>query len=494
MREEKGAERPFAGLPRSTPEEQGIASSAILSFVQAVDREVDAIHSVMLVRHGHVVAEGWWSPYGANLIHKVYSVSKSFAASAVGLAISEGLLSVDDPVLRFFPDDAPAEPSENLQAMRVRDLLTMSTGHRDEHLAKVRELSGDHLTRAFLALPVEHKPGTLFVYNTPATYILSAILQKVAGVTMLDFLRPRLFAPLGIEEPTWPSSSEGITLGGIGLSLRTEDLANFGELYLRQGTWRNRTLIPAPWVVAATARQTSNGSNPESDWEQGYGYQFWRSRHGAFRADGAFGQFCIVMPAQDAVIAITAGTRNMQGVMNLIWDRLLPAMGDLRLSPDPDAHEKLKRALGGLMLHVPRGSTESTLAREVSGRTYIFASNFQDIDAIAMEFRADDATLVVSGLGEEHRIRCGYGTWKKGDTAFAAGAHWWLADRGSQAVAASGAWTSTDVFTTKLSFYRTPLAVTLTLRFGGDRLLLLNVDTNVEVGPNQKALLVGDAS
>lgn len=479
-------------LPRSTPEAQGIASSAVLSFVEAADREVDAIHSFMLVRHGHVVAEGWWSPYAAGVAHRMFSVSKSFTASAIGMVIAEGMLGLDDPILRFFPESAPARPSENLQAMRVRDLLTMSTGQRVEHVEKIALLARDHLTAAFLDLPVDHKPGTLFVYNTPATYVLSALVQKVTGMTMLDYLGPRLFAPLGIEQPTWAASSEGVTLGGIGLSLRTEDIARFGQLYLRQGNWQGRTVIPAPWVAAATARQMSNGSNPDSDWEQGYGYQFWRGRHGSYRGDGAFGQFCIVMPREDAVVAITGGTRNMQGVMNLVWDKLLPAMQEGAPQSDPGTHEALERKLAGLTLRGPRGSAESGATRQVSGKTYIFPSNPQNIDAIAMEFRGEDATLVVSGLGKEHRIECGYRGWKTGRTDFVAGAHAWLADPVEQPVAAWGAWTASDVFTMKLALYRTPLAVTFTLRFGGDRLLVLRTDYSVGVDSSGPVLLVGD--
>ena len=151
--------------------------------------------------------------------------------------------------------------------------------------------------------------------------MLSAMVQNATGETVLDYLRPRLFDPLGIENPTWASSPEGITLGGYGLSVRTEDIARFGQLYLRKGLWRGMQLVPADWVAEATARQVSNGSNPRSEWDQGYGYKFWRCRHNAYRADGAFGQYCIVLPDQDAVVAITSGVRDMQAVMNLVWDR-----------------------------------------------------------------------------------------------------------------------------------------------------------------------------
>src|SRR5215831_16587670 len=346
-------------LPRSTPEKQGISSAAILDFVEAADKQVNSIHSFMLVRHGQVVAEGWWAPYGREIPHMLFSLSKSFTSTAVGLAIAEGKLSLDDEVLKFFPADAPVEPSANLKAMRLRDLLIMSSGQHSNDVARFTFQTNAILTKEFLALPVEHKPGTFFFYNTPGTYMQSAIVQKVTGQTVLDYLRPRLFDPLGIANPTWGTSPQGITLGGYGLSVRTEDIAKFGQLYLQKGKWDGKQLIPATWVEAATSRQTSNGSSPRSDWDQGYGYQFWRSRHGAYRGDGAHGQYCIVLPEQDAVIAITSGVKNMQAVLNLIWDKLAPALKASALSADEKARKKLKQRLKGLTLPPQKGSAQA---------------------------------------------------------------------------------------------------------------------------------------
>ncbi|HEY2411543.1 MAG TPA: serine hydrolase, partial [Pirellulaceae bacterium] len=284
-------------LPRSSPEAEGVSSAGVLAFIEAADKGLDSLHSIMLVRHGKVVAEGWWAPYSPAAPHSLYSLSKSFTSTAVGMAIAEGKLKLDDDVLKFFPEDAPAEPSKNLQAMRVSDLLRMNTGHQTEP----KRVADQVWTKAFLAHEVPFKPGTHFLYNTSATYMLSAIVQKATGEKLIDYLRPRLFEPLGIENPTWESSPQGINTGGYGLSVRTEDIAKFGQLYLQKGTWHGKQLLPEEWVAKATARQTSNGSNPKSDWDQGYGYQFWRCRHGAYRGDGAFGQFCVVLPEQDAV-------------------------------------------------------------------------------------------------------------------------------------------------------------------------------------------------
>ncbi|MFT5522947.1 MAG: CubicO group peptidase (beta-lactamase class C family) [Pirellulaceae bacterium] len=331
-------------LLRSTPEAQGVSSAVIREFIEAADQQVNSMHSFMLVRHGHVVAEAWWQPESAEKQHILWSLSKSYTSTAVGLAVAEGKLSVDDLVLKFFPEDAPANPSANLQAMRIRDLLTMACGHQDE----VKLDDNTPWVQAFLAHPVPHKPGTHFRYNTPGTYMLSAIVQEVTGKTVLEYLTPTLFEPLGILDPKWDSSPQGISIGGYGLFVRTEDIAKFGQLYLQKGKWQGQQLLPASWVEQATSKQVSNGSDPSRDWDQGYGFQFWRCRHGAFRGDGKDGQFCIVLPEQDAVIAITANTRDMQAELNVVWDKLLPAFSNQPHKENPTEQAKLKATIAKL--------------------------------------------------------------------------------------------------------------------------------------------------
>ncbi len=473
------AERSSSRLPRSSPEAQGVSPTALLAFIEAADKNIDSMHSFMLVRHGHVVAEGWWSPYSADAPHALYSLSKSFTSTAVGLAIDEGKLSLHDEVLKFFPEDAPAQPSANLKAMRVSDLLRMSTGHQVEPPRPPDQV----WTKAFLSPPVPHKPGTHFLYNTSATYMLSAIVQKATGKTVLDYLRPRLFEPLGIENHTWGASPQGITLGGYGLSIRTEDIARFGQLYLQKGRWNGRQLLPQSWVESATARQTSNGSNPKSDWEQGYGYQFWRCRHGAYRGDGAFGQYCIVMPEQDAVIAITSAVKDMQYVLNLVWEKLLPALKSESLPPDEDARRKLQQTLDGLSLPTQKGSASPA---HFTDTKYTFRSNNLKIEAIALERDGEAVTLIARIDGAEWRIACGAGSWKKGRVAL-----------GSmfpeQPAAVSGAWVADHTYKAKICFYETPFIVTLTLKFNGDQ-LVLDSELNVSFGFDVRLVSWGDGT
>jgi CubicO group peptidase (beta-lactamase class C family) len=466
-------------LPRSSPEAQGVSSSGLLAFVDALDK-VDVMNSVMVVRHGHVVAEGWWAPYDAQSPHQLFSLSKSFTSTAVGLAIAEGKLSVDDEVLKFFPDDAPKEPSNNLKSMRVSDLLRMSTGHQAEPARK----SDEPWTKTFLAQPVPFKPGTHFLYNTSATYMLSAIVQTITGQTVLEYLKPRLFEPLGIESPTWEAGPQGISAGGFGLNVRTEDIAKFGQLYLQKGRWNGRQLVPPEWVEAATARQTSNGSNPKSDWDQGYGYQFWRCTHNAYRGDGAFGQYCVVMPEQDAVLVITSGVKDMQAVLNLAWQHLLPAVKASPLPTDDRAAKTLGERLRGLTVRPPEGSTPP--ASDVWGKRFTFPDNPRKLESLALEKTGNDGTvtLVVRVDGAERRIACGRGAWQKGRLAWGR-----LAE---QPAAASGAWTEADTFTAKLCFYETPFVVTLRLKFAGDEVLVTS-EANVGFGSTREPEVVGKA-
>ncbi len=338
-------------LPRSTPEAQGISSQAILDFVEAADKNIDTLDSFMIVRHGQVIAEAWWKPAAADKPHVLHSLSKSFNAAAVGLAMEDGKLNLDDRVLKFFPADAPPDPSGNLKAVTVRDLLTMSSGQDTEP----KPIGGVPSVKQFLAWPFPYKPGTHFQYNTMGSYVLSAIVTKATGQTSLEYLKPRLFSPLGIENPRWDASPEGNSLGGYGLWLRTEDIAKFGQLYLQKGKWHDRQLIPREWIEQSTSKQISNEQESHAkigpDWQQGYGFQFWMCRHNAYRADGAAGQFIVVMPDQDVVVAITADTGNMQGELDLIWEHLLPAFHAEALPDNTAVQQKLKQAVANLIAH-----------------------------------------------------------------------------------------------------------------------------------------------
>lgn len=469
-------------LQTSTPEAQGISSTALLAFIDTLEQNIDGIHSVMLLRHGYRVGAGWWSPYAHDQPHMLFSVSKSFTSSAIGLAIAEGRLSLDDPVISFFPADAPTHVSNNLASMQVRHLLSMSSGHAVDTLSPFAERPSDNWISDILAQPVDHQPGTQFVYNSGASYLLSAIVQQVSGMRVLDYLQPRLFAPLGIDYASWETCPRGIDLGGWGLSITTKAIARFGQLYLQQGMWHGERLLPAAWVAEATACQVANGASADSDWEQGYAFQFWRCRHDAYRADGACGQFCVIMPAQDAVLAMTAGTDDTQTVLNIVWEQLLPAMQPTPLPENSLAHAQLQQKLAQLSLPSPQGQSSVAMAARVSGRTFVCEPNQQYAQSLMFNFNDAGAQITLQdSAGNQHQVVCGSKGWHKGATTMYTGT--------MQQVAASGAWTTPDTYTVQICFYHTPFCPTLSYRFADDQ-VLVDLRSNVAFGPPEPPQLV----
>lgn len=451
---------------RTSPEQQGIASSAILEFVDAAENKIHELHSFMLLRHASVVAEGWWSPYGREIPHMMFSVSKSFTSTAIGLAISEGLFSIDDAVISFFPDETPDEVTDLLSAMSIRHLLSMSTGHTVDTYPIMSGNEHQSWVKSFLEVPVTHTPGTHFLYNTGATYMLSAIIQKITGMKLIDYLQPRLFEPLGIKNPSWQESPQGIALGGTGLKIKTEDIVRLGQLYLQKGSWQGKQLLAEAWVEEATAYQVSNGKDENSDWAQGYGYQFWRCRHNIYRGDGAYGQYCIVMPEQDAVLAMTGGLEYMQDVLNLVWDILLPAMGSESQAEDAALQNRLTEKLSSLNLPPVQGQKTSPIASKVSGQSYKIDDNDFKFEAIQLDFGESSCTLTIKTAKAEETIPCGYGLWQAGESKMVDR----LVDHSS--IVTSGAWTSEDTFTAVVRFYETPFYQTFVYHFADDELII----------------------
>ena len=477
-------------LPRSTPEAQGVPAQAILDFAKSADATIRDFNSFMLVRHGHVIAESFWQPYAPGRKHTLFSLSKSFVSSAIGMLVDAGKLSVDAPVLSLLPDEAPDNPSDNLKAMRVRHLLSMSTGHEVDTTGSMFSSGASSWVRAVLSQPVTHVPGTHFVYNSGATHVLAAIVQRITGERLSQFLQPRLYAPLGIDA-SWMTDPNGIDMGGWGMSTTTESIAKFGQLYLQKGMWQGQRILSDTWVTQATSKQVDN-ANPADpiqpiDWAQGYGYQFWRCQHGLYRGDGAFGQYCVVMPEQDAVLAITSGVPNMQAVLNLVWRILLPALGQSAgVSPDASATALLSSTLGSRRIAPVEGQRPSATAKRVSGTSFKLEPNDRGTTSLTFEFDNDGCTLVRQNAHGTEHIRCGYGDWRASEARLES----FLGLGGHTPTAASGAWTSADAFTMKVVFVETPFIETYVCHFGQNT-LIVEPQVNVGFGPTTLPTLIG---
>lgn len=463
-------------LPRSTPEAEGVSSEGILQFIQAAEKSETELHSFILLRHGKVVADGWWNPYRPDLKHTLYSCSKSFTATAIGFAVTEGRLNVNDKVTSFFPDDLPQNISPNLAALRVRDLLSMATGHETDPTPAIR-FDSINWVRSFLATPITREPGTHFLYNTLATYVLSAIVQKVTGQKTLDYLTPRLFEPLGIQGADWEVDPRGINVGGWGLRLKTEDMAKFAQLFLQKGRWNGRQILPESWVEeASTAKIIQHPDLPqaqkdESDWEQGYGYQMWRSRHNSYRGDGAYGQFMIVWPELDAVLAVTAETPNMQAEFNTIWKYLYPAIKKESVLPaNPSAHAALRNKLAKLALPVPAKTQKSPLEKSISGKQYTFSANAAGISAADFQFKKNNCQLGLALNGKRHTFDFGAGKWAFGQTdkrppALTAAAKAYFVGLPDPKIAGAYRWKDNQTLELTLRYIETPHTETYTFHF-----------------------------
>jgi CubicO group peptidase (beta-lactamase class C family) len=316
-------------LPRTTPADVKLDPVGVEAYLLGLKANDVEIHSLMIVRDGKVAYEKWFAGQSPDSVHILNSVSKTFTATAVGLAIGEGLFTLNDKVISFFPDDLPAIVSPYLAQLRIWDLLTMTAGQ-----AKEPARMGDNWIKGFLATPIAYQPGTRFYYNSLASFMLSAIVQKVTGKTVFDYLTPRIFEPLGIHNIFWQTNPQGINVGGWGLFVKTEDLAKFGQLYLQDGVWNGKRLLPEGWVAEASKLQIENPSGwpgdgplkPGDDWAQGYAFQMWRCKHNGYRMDGANGQFVFLIPEKNTVIAITSNTRNTGPEISLLWDTILPAL------------------------------------------------------------------------------------------------------------------------------------------------------------------------
>lgn len=470
----------IASLPRSTPEAEGVSSAGIIDFLDAATKSKHEFHSFMLIRHGKVVAESWWNPYQSDLKHTLYSVSKSFTATAIGFAVSEQKLTVNDKVISFFPDDLPVPISPYLAELRVKDLLSMSVGHAKENFGMI---TSDNWVEEFLSTPIANQPGTKFLYNSPGTYMLSAIVQKVTGQKVIDYLKPRLFAPLGIEGADWEVDPKGINTGGWGLRLKTEDMAKFGQLFLQKGMWKGKQILPASWIEEATSMKimqdpnASQAKKDSSDWLQGYCYQMWRCRNNGFRADGANGQFIIVLPDQDAVIAITAEAPDMQGEFNLIWKYLLPALNPKKLPANPTMLTNLKQKIASLALPISSKNTTSALELSISGKTFGVVSKSKSIETVSFDFKNGVCQLTLKTDSVAHQIAFGAGKWENGETTkfgpyLVAGARANRVGLSPFKVAGSYTWKDEKTLELTLRYIESPHTETILCSFDGDKVSL----------------------
>lgn len=366
---------------RVTPESVGIGSKDIEWLLDRLESGFTEPHGLMIMRHGKICAEGWWNPYAPGIRHGEQSHSKTYAATAVGIAYTEGLLSLDERIIDIFPEEAPLEPTENLCKLTVRDVLCMGCG-----MDEMPKPSQDWI-RDFLHTPVTHVPGSAFMYNSVGSSLLGAIVRKKSGMGLHAYLKPRLYDKIGIfaDNHRWMHMPDGMEVGGGGLYATTEDNLRLMKLYADGGVWNGEVILAPEYVEQATSLQNDSATEalnnpPAKDNFVGYGYQIWMCRpQGVYRADGAMGQFTIVAPNQDMIIAITenaSGAHWAQTTLDTMWEFLDRVTANPAEKEDEEAAGHLKRRMERLALPCPVYAPFQPVQEKIAGRIYCVKSGY----------------------------------------------------------------------------------------------------------------------
>jgi len=484
-------------LLQSNPESEGVSSTGILQFITAVEQSKNGMHSFIFLRHGKIIAEGWWDPYKPDLKHSLYSLSKIFTSTAIGFAVNENSLKLTDKVISFFPHDLPDTISPFLAGLTVRDVLIMSDG-QDPDPSFTIGIKSKNWVKAFLATPIVKKPGTAFLYNSMGTFMLSAIIQQVTGQRVIDYLKPRLFDPLGITGMDWEENLSGVNTGGWGLRLKTDDIAKMGQLYLQKGMWNGTQVIPAAWIEEATTLKIiqhpglEQSKKDSSDWEQGYGYQIWRCRYQSYRGDGAYGQYMIVMPDQDAVIAILSETADMQDELNLVWKYLLPSMKKGKLPADQKSQYALKAKLSSLAVPITAGSYTSFAANKNLNKTFILEPNDFQIRSVVLQIKDSSCHFIMNTASDVYNLYYNAGSWKAGQTNKPGPSLFGAAKENFGILApfkvdGNFYWKDDQTLVLLMRYIESPHSQTMTFHFEGQK-ISVDIENSLDFGKNKTVL------
>ena len=357
-----------------SPESLGIRSEGILAFIDRMSQESIELHTLSVVRHGKQCFECYWAPYNAQTPHIMYSFSKSLTATAIGFAEQEGILSLDEKLVDIFPEESPEEPSENLKKADIWSLLTMTCGHKTE-IRWDEPDSDPNWIRAFLHNEFVYEPGTTFMYNTAGTIMLCAILAKKTGLQVTEYLKTRLFEPLGMSDIQCLKLPDGTEMGGAGMYMTLDDMTRFGQFLLNRGSWEGERLLGTSWFDRACTKQVETVSDAyQTDWDNwkiGYGFQCWMCKpEESFRADGAFGQFALVFPKEDLMIAVNSASSDANMLINAVYDTILKDLSTEALPEDASACGKLETVQKTASVHTLWGVRNRDAERQLSGVIY----------------------------------------------------------------------------------------------------------------------------
>ena len=464
-------------LPRSTPEEQGVPSKALVALFDSLHAlPLTDMHAVVVMRHGRVIGEMYPKPYAPEYRHTMYSCSKTFVGIAVGLAIEDNRLRLDDRVAVIFPELLPESVSKDLADMTVRHLLTMASGVKPDWNMRSR---GTEWIRTFLSKPVK-EPGTQYAYDSMVSYMLAAVVQKVTGKKLTEYLQERVFTPMNVTEWAWEESPEGVNTGGWGVHIQPESLAKFGQLILNEGRWEGKQLVPAEWIREMCKKHRETG-------REVYGYHIWHcgGHDGAVRADGALGQYVISVLDKDMVVVMTEATLgNGRDQRRLIWDVLLPHIQDEPLPANKKDYQKLLKKQEGYKLAEVKGKASSAFASNWENKTIELGKNTFGWKSLKLNFGKKEVTMTVTETnGKSYELPFGYQQWRT--TTFDSYPPYSITpiDRfkgleGPYFASGSYAWISKEELQLKVHYVNWVSALEITFRLDENGEVKLNVQTN----------------
>ena len=394
-------------LSHASPESQGVPSEAILSFMDDLERDNLNMHSFMLVRNGKILAECYWPFFSADKKHRMYSVSKSFTSVAIGMMIDEGRISLDDKVADFFPEYIPDNPHRYVLQATVRHLLMMSTFNPSTAYGH------DDWVKAFFHDPrAKAEPGSRFSYDTSATNVLCGIVEKLNGKPILEYMRPVL-DEIGISKDIWCiKSPEGRSWTGSGIMCTTQDFARFALLCMNMGEWNGKQLISREYMEAATSSQIDNGTHNETEFQFGYGYQFWCLRDGGFACYGMGGQLALCLPSQDLMMITTADNQAMaNGIIPIVeaFFRLAGKTGKTALPENKESQKNLEGKISTVSTPLPTGGKTTPSAAQYSGVRYAMEDNSMGIKWMSVDITPEKCVLHYENNAGEHSIILGMG-------------------------------------------------------------------------------------
>lgn len=403
-------------LKNITPEQAGIPSEAINKYMDALEEYKVNLHGFIMMRGKEIIAEGYYPPFHKDYIHRMYSISKSFTSIAIGLLIDEGKLSFDDKICDYFQDKLEKETPSYIKEITIRDMLKMATAHKS---TTYKRYDGNDWVKSFFVLAPSHMPGTAFSYDTSSSHVLAALVERLSGKSILDYLRDKFLNEIGFsKEARWLKDPQGVSQGGTGLLCTMRDLAKVAYVCMKEGKLGEAQLLPKEYIKEATMKQISTDAQAALDDQFGYGYQIWKTRHNGFAFLGMGGQLALCFPEHDFIYMNTADTQGNPVSLNMQFDAFYQhvypyvARNKSCLPENPVEYQNLKKRIDNLKTAVVEGKSESEIKTHIAHKRYYMDENVMNLKWIEFHFDGTKGKVTFENTKGQFEIPFGFGSYK----------------------------------------------------------------------------------